>query len=568
VRLLIDGTPIREDACSPATGSFFPDKQQWHAEATLPLKAGKHTLRVEQAIPNGLPHLDKFALVPVEPATPTAGRRPTGDADALARKTGLHTPIVRAWQAYLGQSRADDPVFGPWLALAALPDDGFADKAAELVRGWRSAKPGWRPAVVAAFATAEPPATLAQVASRYARLLEESDDAVVKAIRENPAGPLAVPADPTVLLLPAERERLSAAEAATKTAREAKIPGTPMALAVQDEDKSTDLKVHLRGNYLTLGEPAPRLFPRILAGEDQKPLTGPGSGRLELARWIASPTNPLTARVIVNRVWQHHLGEGIVRSPDNFGALGERPTHPELLDWLTEHFVADGWSLKKLHRRIMLSAVYRQGTAHDADAALADPDNRLLWRFPRRRLEAEAIRDGLLAVAGTLDRTLGGTQLETGNFAYVTDEASRISSRYGGRRRSIYLPVVRNAVYDFFQAFDFVEPSVPNGKRARTTVAPQALWMLNNPFVAEAARGLAGRLLAEGADEASRVRRAYRLAYARPATDAEVRDALEYVAAFEVALVSREKDPTERRRQAWASLCHTLLASNEFVTLE
>ena len=226
------------------------------------------------------------------------------------------------------------------------------------------------------------------------------------------------------------------------------------------------------------------------------------SGRLELANWLADPAHPLTARVMVNRVWQHHFGEGLVRTPDNFGRLGDRPTHPELLDWLAVQFTKNGWSVKKLHKLILLSATYQQSSTHDPKAALADPDNRLLWRFNRRRLEAEAIRDSMLAIAGTLDRTAGGSLLTSGNFDYVTNDQSKTRTRYDSLRRSIYLPVIRNNVFDFFQAFDFVEPHVSNGKRASTVIASQALYLMNNPFVTAQATALSADALlkADGDD--------------------------------------------------------------------
>jgi hypothetical protein len=297
---------------------------------------------------------------------------------------------------------------------------------------------------------------------------------------------------------------------------------------------------------------APPVFPRIIAGEDQKPFVeltpNPSdkleankirygavrarSGRLELANWLASPAHPLTARVIVNRVWQHHFGQGLVRSPDNFGRLGDRPTHPELLDWLANELAnpsrqeqadATAWSLKRLHKLVLTSATYRMSGGHDAKAALADPDDRLLWRFPRRRLEAEAVRDSMLAVAGTLDRTTGGSLLDSGNFEYATDDQSRSNTRYDTPRRSIYLPVIRNNVFDFFQAFDFVEPHVSNGKRASTVIPAQALYLMNNPFVLAQARAFADSLLKAPGADADRVRSAYLRAFAHEAFSSATR---------------------------------------------
>ena len=351
----------------------------------------------------------------------------------------------------------------------------------------------------------------------------------------------------------------------------AAAPPVAMALAVQDEAKIGDVKVHIRGNHLTLGEIAPRVFPRVIAGESQSPVSAKASGRLPFAEWVASPTNPLTARVIVNRVWLHHFGEGLVRTPDNFGALGERPTHPELLDWLATRFVRDGWSLKKLHRLIVLSATYQQAVTPapaKVNAASVDPDNRLLSHFNRRRLDAEAIRDSILAVAGTLDQTGGGSLLNSKNFDYVTNDQSGSRTQYNSLRRSIYLPVIRNNVFDFFQTFDFVEPHVPNGKRACTVVAPQALYLMNNPFVAEQARAFAGELLKGDSPDPDRVRAAYLRAFGRPASDSEVSRATEFIRAYEAALGASERDAAKRRARAWAGWCHVLFASSEFVYVD
>jgi hypothetical protein len=236
-----------------------------------------------------------------------------------------------------------------------------------------------------------------------------------------------------------------------------------------------------------------------------------------------------------------------------------------LLDWLAAQFTRRGWSLKQLHRMILLSATYQMGGTHDGRAALADPDNRLLWRFPRRRLEAEAIRDSILAVAGTLDRTAGGSLLACDNFAYVTDDQSSSKARYNSPRRSIYLPVIRNNVFGFFQAFDFVEPHVSNGKRASTVIAAQALYLLNNPFVAAQAQAFADLLLARGGGAEERVRTAYLRAFARPATADEVSRSVHFIQRYEAALGDSEKDATARRARAWASWCQVLFASSEFV---
>ena len=209
---------------------------------------------------------------------------------------------------------------------------------------------------------------------------------------------------------------------------EKKAPPLRKVMSVE-EQAITNLRVHIRGNHLTLGEEVPRRFPRILAGADQTPIDASRSGRLELASWLAQPDHPLTARVMVNRIWLWHFGDGLVRSPDNFGRLGDRPVHPELLDWLAHRFVESGWSIKAMHRLIMLSSTYQMSTRYDSQAALVDPENRLHWRMSRRRLEAEAIRDAILAVSGELDR-------DDGRHAAGREEPRlRLLDRQGRRRR-------------------------------------------------------------------------------------------------------------------------------------
>ncbi len=373
--------------------------------------------------------------------------------------------------------------------------------------------------------------------------------------------------------------------------------GKAMVLAVDEGAKYGDVKgdgkprnlfVQIRGNYLTPGEEAPAVFPRILAGETQVSVGGPSapdapkpeanqtrygqsrphSGRLELALWLADPKNPLPARVMANRVWLHLFGEGIVRTPDNFGKLGDRPTHPELLDWLATQFVRNGWSVKKLQKTILMSNTYRMSSTHDAAAALADPDNKRLWRFNRRRLEAEKIRDGLLFAAGNIDLKMGGSLLNNGNFSYVTISPALDALRYNNTRRSVYLPVIRNSVFDFFQSFDMAEPHVPNGKRASTVIAPQALYMMNSPFVKQQANVLAAKLLKDfPAAAEARVRDAYLRAYGRPPMPEEIRQAQSFVSQYETALAPKTPDPAKRSQTAWAGLCQAIFAASEFMYL-
>jgi hypothetical protein len=342
-------------------------------------------------------------------------------------------------------------------------------------------------------------------------------------------------------------------------------PKLSRAMAVE-EGKPTDLKVHLRGNYLTLGEPTTRRFPSAVSDPNQPAMPANSSGRLELANWMTDGKNPLTARVFVNRVWRWRFGKGLVGSTDNFGALGDLPSHPELLDWLATTFVnEDKWSLKKLQKRIMLTNTYQMSGKYEAKAANLDPDNRMLWRFPRKRLEAEAIRDSILAVAGTLDRKMGGTLMNFQPREYVTSTASNDPIDYNGNRRAVYLPVVRSALYDVYTAFDFGDPSVMNGDRSSTTVAPQALFMLNSKVMMNATKALAESTLKKtGLTDSQKIRQLYLTFYGRPATESEVTISLGFLGRFE-KVYAKAKDP---RMSAWQSLCKSLIAANEFIYVE
>ena len=337
-------------------------------------------------------------------------------------------------------------------------------------------------------------------------------------------------------------------------------PAVDEVMAVEDDAKPQNIRIHLRGNHLTLGAETPRRFPVIVAGETQTPITQ-GSGRLELAKWVASPTNPLTARVIANRVWLGHFGTGLVRTPDNFGRLGERPTHPELLDYLASEFVASGWSMKHLHRLIVKSAAYRMGTGYDADAFRTDPENRTYWRFNRRRLDAEELRDGMLAVAGILDPKPGGTLLPTKNRAYVNSTGGRGAVDFSVPRRSVYLPVIRSGLFDVFQANDFPDPSTPAGMRTQTTIPAQALFHLNSAVADQSAEAFAKSLLRLSGDNVTRITDAFRRTYNRPPTAAETERVWKFLDASDISTDAK-------KLKAWQSLCRVLLSSAEFAFVE
>ena len=333
-------------------------------------------------------------------------------------------------------------------------------------------------------------------------------------------------------------------------------PEYPTALGVI-EDKPADVPIHVRGSHLKLGEVVARHTPPVLRGPEPPQFTGSESGRRELAEWLVDPRHPLTARVFVNRVWRWHFGTGLVRSTDNFGLLSDAPSHPELLDWLARRFIEDGWSMKALHRRILNSATYRQSSVATAETLARDPENRLYSRANVRRLEAEEVRDAWLAVSGKLDRTLGGSLLAIKNREYLFDHTSIDRTDYTSYRRSLYLPIIRNNVYDLFQLLDFPDPTVSTSDRSSTTVALQALLALNSPLVLQCASDLADRCLAVKGDDSAKLTQLSLIAYGRRPTVEEL--------AGNTAFLAEVEQSVRDRRQAWNTLCHVVLAANEFV---
>lgn len=345
-------------------------------------------------------------------------------------------------------------------------------------------------------------------------------------------------------------------------------PEIPTAMAVQ-EDVVADVAIHIRGNPLKLGDVVPRHVPEVLSTAAQVQFDGTTSGRLQLAEWMTSPHHPLTARVLVNRVWRWHFGRGIVASTDNFGLLGDAPTHPELLDWLASRLIDSGWSIKSLHRLILLSATYQQSSQPTPELLAADPENHLWGRFPVRRLEAEAIRDALLMVSGQLDDRFGGSLLKVKNRAYFFDHTSKDLTDYNLPRRSVYLPIVRNNLYDVFQLLDYPDAAIPTGDRTTTTIAPQALMLLNSEFVTQISQALAARLLAEEKDDRSRLQSLIEQVYAREPTEAELNQLLGFLQELQHGLSqSSETTMAESQQQAWACVAQVLLASNEFVYIQ
>jgi hypothetical protein len=340
----------------------------------------------------------------------------------------------------------------------------------------------------------------------------------------------------------------------------------PQAYAVW-EGTPQDVPIQKRGEPDRPGKVVPRRFLEVLGGQ-RLPPGAEGSGRRELADWLTSVENPLTARVMVNRIWQHHFGTGLVATPNDFGTRGRPPSHPALLDWLARRFVAGGWSVKKLHRLIVLSATYRLGSAEHPQAAAVDPDNRLLARFPRRRLEAECIRDALLVLGGTLERGPAGPHPfpPAGRLRYT--QHNPFYGVYATNRRSVYLMTQRLRRHPFLALFDGPDTSASTAERTSTTVPTQALFLMNDPFVHRQSEGFAWKLLALGTDDAGRVERAFLLAFARRPTGEERADSLAFLGRYRAGLAGVGVPEGQREGQAWAALARTLFGRNEFVFVD
>ncbi len=352
------------------------------------------------------------------------------------------------------------------------------------------------------------------------------------------------------------RQKLQELQQQKKSLESRKLPDLEFAIGVRDAGKAADSPIHIRGERSNLGKAVPRGFLSCFELEDSPRPAKDESGRLQLARWLGHPDNPLTPRVAANRIWMHLMGRGIVGTVDNFGANGETPTHPELLDHLAAQFVQDGWSTKALIRRIVLSRTYRLASTHDERNAAADPGNELYWRMSRRRLEAEPLRDAMLAVAGTLNTerpeaspvaVIGNGEVGRGINTNPLYEPFPY--------RSVYLPILRGIIPEVLKVFDLPEPSNPKGQRDTTNVPAQSLFLMNNPFVIEQSEALAQRVLSSHTDLNQRVTEVFLLCYGRPPVPREQQTARTFF----------EQSPGESGElQQWTTFCQALLASAEF----
>jgi cytochrome c553 len=449
-----------------------------------------------------------------------------------AAEPGLDAEVLARWVAYLKPTKERRPHLEAWYRTGSA-DEYQADYFAEVTK--REGSPGQKfPAGANRF---------------YTEIVAAK-------------GPLGLPEkEPERLYTEEARGRIASLQAELNAFKKDAPAEPPFACGVA-EDKSVEQHVFLRGNPEAHGEVVPKRFPVVLAGTEQAPVRS-GSGRRELAEWLADPANPLPARVIVNRIWQRHFGQGLVRTANNFGVAGERPSHPELLEWLAAEFSTRGSSMKQMHRLIMLSSAYQMsGTATDLTLE-KDPDNRLLTRFAMRRKTVEEIRDSLLLLDGSLDFTMGGA-LATGTGTDNEFSDGRKSMHPDdSRRRTVYLPLRRSNLSTLFTLFDFGDATTSTEIREQTNVAPQALYMMNSKFVTERARALAQRLLRTGTEEAARVKQGWLLVLGREPEARETESSLAYLAGF-----PKLPENDEGRLTAWASLCRALMASNDFMYVQ
>jgi hypothetical protein len=471
---------------------------------------------------------------------------PKLDAEPFARKEGLEPLVLERWLKYL-TSEQDRPLLTAWRQLlkAQAASGDLSAEAGALASVQQTAQ-AFQDAILALKQRRD------SAADKKTAALAKAETAALDQIVGD-EGVLTLPQDQFAPLLTGDPK----AHYAVIKAELERLRMGPFIHALTEGPKPANVQVLLRGNPETPGEEAPRRFLAILGGE-RMPAVTHGSGRLELANAIADKNNPLTARVLVNRLWQHHFGVGLVRTASNFGLLGEPPTHPELLDYLARQFVEHGWSQKAIHRQIMLSATYQQSSARNPRSDEKDPEGRWLSRMPRRRLEVEAWRDAMLAVTGKLDLTLGGPSVSLAS----PDNC----------RRTFYAAISRHDLDQMLRLFDFPDPNVTAEARTATTVPLQQLFVLNSEFMVRQAKAFAARLTANPAEpEAVRIDRAYRLAYGRPPTAAELRLGLTFLmgptpgSTVVQTVAGGEK---AGRLSRWEQYSQALLSANEFLYID
>ena len=479
----------------------------------------------------------------------------------------LRPRMIDRWRRYLDKhAKPDHAALGLWHDLLKVPSGEFAEKAAPVLERWKALPAGiaagqCNPLVKAAM-EADPPKGRMDVPKVYGKLLSDAF-AAWQAAGANADALGKLPEDmrqlaeillgkdsPTDIDLEDVRQYLNRADnnkygelkKSVESFQATSPVAPPRAMVVVDNSQPHEPQVLVRGNPARPGKRVPRQFLLVLAGEERQPFTD-GSGRLELARAITAEDNPLTRRVIANRLWMHHFGEPLVLSPSDFGVRSSPPTHPELLDYLATRLSQDGWSLKALHREMVLSATYRQASIDRPECRGVDPENRLLWRTNRRRLELEAMRDSLLHLAGRLEQRLYGRPVELTNQPFA-------------RRRAVYGYIDRQDLPNLFRVFDIASPDQSSPRRPRTTVPQQSLFLMNSPFVVEQAQALAARIpTEENVDDGQRIAALYRIVFQRPPTSEEETIGRQFIAAAQAE--------SEAKLNPWEQYAQLLLLTNE-----
>ena len=480
---------------------------------------------------------------------------------ATAEAGGLDPAVLEKWVAYLRPGDSLRLYLLPWYDAAPEQIENVAEQyETRFLRRGRAeiAKlECWLEQAGAAIRSGDKPPKRASFRASTDRLFAEvalpGKEMGEGGTEAN--GPFSVLKDQREALLDETlRRRVEALRAEIKQLEDDAPPEPDMAYAVR-ESESVEQHVFIRGSYRNLGDPVPKAFPAVLAGE-HPPAISQGSGRLELARWLAGPDHPLTSRVAVNRIWQWHFAKGLVPTSNNFGVTGQPATHPELLDYLARRFVKSSWSIKSMHRLIMNSSAYQMSSNVSEQTWRLDPSNRLWSRFNRRRLSVEEMRDSMLALDGSLDLTMGGNLAD--NLDSYGKENPIFFHPDKTLRRTVYLPLYRNKLPPDLTLFDFANSTTSVGERSLSTIAPQGLYLMNSGFIASRARALADKILSlDGLTDRDRIEQAYWIVLARPPKPPETGRMQQYLAGYPVS-------GDESLADAWGSLCRVLLASNEF----
>jgi hypothetical protein len=502
------------------------------------------------------------------------------------KRGSLRPEAIKRWEDYLAKyQKSPHPIWTLWHRLAAIPPDQFSEQAAAIFAEQSDESLGQISPRLMAVMRAESPKTMVDAAQRMGdeiesvytawveankgkgskdeaepnRLEDDAAEAIRQALYDGDSPTSLSTAQMIAHLDQGQRNKYNAMLGKVKGVEVSHPGAPPRGMVLVDKKTPVQPVIFRRGQPGNRGDKVPRRFPQVLEHVDGGKPFSDGSGRLELANAIASPKNPLTARVIVNRIWQHQFGQGLVRTASDFGTRGEVPTHPELLDYLAAEFMADGWSIKRLQRRILLSSTWQQSSGFRQDAHNTDPENRLLWRMPRRRMEFEPLRDRLLTAAGRLDHSIGGRSVMIHQDAV---------------RRGLYAYVDREDMPSLLASFDLPSPDASQAIRTQTTVPQQALFLLNAKFVIDQAEALAKRTAGQ-ADATDRIKSLYQIALSRQPDAIELENATAFINTPPIdsgdepnTESGEQKKSTPKPIDPWTQLSQVLLLCNEFAFVD